>query len=95
MPIVSLNTAQLVKKNIFLDSKVWSIASDNAKAKNISVAQEIRSKLAQVYNQSIAEQDTNYISDRAKQRRELAGSILSELNSDKNGAINHDDIYSN
>jgi hypothetical protein len=94
MPILTLNPTQLVKKNIFLDSKVWSVASDNAKAKNISVAQEIRNKLAQVYNQSIAEQDNNYISDRAKQRRELAGSITSVPNSDIDGAINHNDIYS-
>lgn len=95
MPTIISNKSQLVKKNIFLDATIWSIASNKAKVKNISVAQEIRNQLAQVYLQTIEEQDSIFIKERANQRRNLAGSLESEADSDKDGAINHNDIYSN
>ena len=93
MTTLNINKSQLIKKNIFLDSKVWSVASNNARQKNISVAQEIRDKLAQAYDQNIQDERSKYIQERAVQRRKLAGSVDIAPNSDPDGAINHNDIY--
>ena len=84
-----LQKPKLIKKNIFLDSTIWSLASHHAKQNNTSVAQEIRDKLAKVYNDN----NTDFAHERVKNRRKLAGSISSGPNSDQDGAVNHNDIY--
>jgi predicted Zn-dependent peptidase len=84
-----LQKSKLIKKNIFMDSGIWSLATTFAKQNNTSVAEEIRSKLAQIY----IENDLDFVQKRAEKRRQLAGSIISVQNSDINGAINHNDIY--